>query len=299
MSMLFFTILFIGLGVWTFNLQSQPEFELKFSHKQHVEENELECATCHMNVEKSEIGNDNLMPNMEVCANCHDVENSDNCGTCHSNLDEPQAVPRVEKYSQKFSHVKHLQTDRECSNCHAEVTKKEVASPYILPKMVDCINCHETKIVSNVCESCHMAEDNLKPSSHKPNFIHAHSDLARNDMAEISNDMTCKTCHQPSYCQNCHEGDNLDRKTHTLNYQFTHALQAQGKERECAVCHTERSFCIDCHRDNQVLPHNHKAGWALANVGGRHRDEAKNDLESCMACHEQNAEQICQPCHGK
>ena len=77
------------------------------------------------------------------------------------------------------------------------------------------------------------------------------------------------------------------------------SIQAQGKEKECAVCHTERQFCISCHRDNQLLPHNHVAGWALPNVGGRHKDEALNDIESCMACHEQNAEQICNKCHGK
>ncbi len=106
------------------------------------------------------------------------------------------------------------------------------------------------------------------------------------------------TCHQQSFCQDCHEGDNLDRLTHPHNFEFTHALAAQGKERECAVCHTQRSFCIDCHRDNLVLPHNHPSGWTNQIDGGRHRLEAMSDLENCMACHEQNADQICQPCHG-
>ena len=82
-----------------------------------------------------------------------------------------------------------------------------------------------------------------------------------------------------------------------LNYQFTHALEAQGKESECSACHTERSFCIECHRDNNILPHNHTAGWINTIDGGRHKTEAEIDLESCMACHEQNADQICQPCH--
>jgi len=295
----FLMILFIGLWMWASKSYSEKKIELKFSHKFHIEENEIECQVCHAMAEESVKGTDNLMPTMEICGECHDVEDEEGCKICHSNMDEPRAVPRVEDYSQLFSHKKHFAAKLDCQTCHSEVANKEIASPYILPGMTNCMDCHGKKKTFNLCETCHLPSENLKPLSHNVNFIHTHSDLAKNDAAEISGNMKCVTCHQTNFCQDCHEGNNLDRKTHPLNYQFTHSLQAQGKERECATCHTERQFCIDCHRDNQVLPHNHVAGWALQNVGGRHKDEALNDIESCMACHEQNAEQICQKCHGK
>lgn len=113
-------------------------------------------------------------------------------------------------------------------------------------------------------------------------------------------DMNCATCHTRQFCQDCHEGDNLDRLTHPLNYEVTHALEAQAKQAECAVCHTERQFCIECHSENNVMPHNHTVGWTnkFPNDGGRHKVEALNDLDACIACHEQNAELICGSCHG-
>lgn len=294
-----FLFLFLFLWIWAAKSYSTHEIELKFSHKLHVVDNEIECQTCHSQAENSLTGSDNLLPDMETCGDCHDIEDENNCKQCHSNPEEPQAVPRIEKYSKKFPHQKHLATGLTCDNCHGDIKELESTVAQILPTMTECIACHQEKTASTQCETCHLPNENLKPLSHSPNFIHTHSDLARNDATDISGNKKCSTCHQTNFCQDCHEGDNLDRRTHPLNYQFTHALQAQGKEKECSTCHTERSFCIDCHRDNQIMPHNHVAGWALPNVGGRHKDEAANDLESCMACHEQNAEQICQKCHGK
>lgn len=291
----------IALWFWGLYTLANNETELKFSHKMHVQENELECTTCHPKAETSATGMDNLMPAMNVCADCHDVQDSENCGTCHSDLENPRRVSRIDRYSQKFSHEKHLNTGLDCLACHAAVVSKETAAAIILPSMGECLQCHETRAVLTECSSCHLPEENLRPVSHTPNFLHNHSDLARNNMIPGSRNLACTTCHKIDYCQTCHEGDNLDRQTHPLNFQFTHALEAQGKEKECGVCHTERSFCIDCHRENQLMPHNHVAGWVnrIPNDGGRHRVEAMNDLEACMACHEQNAEETCNTCHGK
>ena len=285
--------------IWSAISRSTQENELIFSHKLHVEENELECETCHTGVEASISGKDNLMPAKASCEECHEVAEEEECKLCHSDLENPRAVPRVETYSEIFSHEKHITAELECLTCHNEIAQKELAWPYLLPDMPSCMDCHETKVVANECETCHLPGENLKPLSHTIDFIHSHSDLAGNSADDISANMNCVTCHQQQYCQDCHEGDNLDRLTHPLNFQFTHALSAQGKENDCSVCHSEKQFCIDCHRDNFVLPHNHTAGWAIPVGGGRHRDEALNDLESCMACHEQNAEQICKKCHIK
>jgi len=140
--------------------------------------------------------------------------------------------------------------------------------------------------------------EDLKPASHTINFAHSHADFAKNGVDEMSSGMSCNDCHQQSFCQECHEGENLDETTHPLNYAFTHALEAQSKEKDCNVCHQDQQFCNACHRDYQIYPHNHQqSGWAIAVGGGLHAVEASNDLESCISCHEVNAEEICQPCH--
>jgi cytochrome c7-like protein len=297
MKKIFFIItLFAFCGLLISN--STQSSELKFSHNYHVVEEELECATCHESANQSVSGKDNLLPSMETCADCHDIEDDNNCTLCHSDVDNPREVTRIEDYSAKFNHQAHLNNGLNCNDCHAAVNQKTNVEPFELPNMVFCMDCHNQQSAANECSNCHLPGESLVPSSHVLDFKHNHAVQAINENPTILNDKKCSTCHQTSFCQECHEGDNLGLQSHPMNYQFTHSLEAQGKEMDCSVCHTERSFCIECHRDNNVLPHNHTAGWANTIDGGRHKLEAEIDLESCMACHEQNAEQICQPCHG-
>jgi hypothetical protein len=272
--------------------------ELIFSHTFHVAEQELECTDCHGGAEQSETGLDNLLPSMELCGDCHEVDDNDNCAMCHSDVDNAVEVPRIDDYSQKFSHVIHLSYGFECTTCHEAVAAKDEVEPYILPTMAQCVDCHDRNAASQECLTCHVETDNLEPASHTANWLHAHGDLAQSDLRAETGNLTCATCHDSSFCQDCHEGDNIDRRTHPLNWQFTHSLQAQGEQTQCASCHVETTFCIDCHRDNLVLPLNHRPGWVNRVTGGRHRTEALNDLATCMSCHEENAETICQPCHG-
>lgn len=293
-------IIFIYAGLYLFaGAGDDQEYELIFSHQLHVEENGTECSSCHEAAETSQSGKDNLLPDMEGCGGCHDIEDDENCGMCHSNLDEPTEVMRIEDYSAKFSHQLHLGVKLECSECHSGIEKKTIPSAASgLPPMSECMNCHSVKSASVECSACHLPEEDLKPASHTINFAHSHSDLAKNGVNEMSSGMGCVNCHQQSFCQECHEGENLDQTTHPLNYAFTHALEAQGKEKDCGVCHQDRLFCNDCHRDYQVFPHNHQqSGWAVPIAGGLHAIEAANDLESCASCHEQNALDICEPCH--
>lgn len=271
------------------SLYSDEKSGLEFSHKVHVVDNEVECITCHAQAEESESGKDDMLPSKTICNDCHDADEVGN----------PEMLPRVDDYSALFSHKQHTSSGLECETCHVSTTKVETAEEYVLPNMLDCMNCHETKAVSNECSTCHLPSESLMPVSHTPNFKHNHGDLARAQVKDISADMSCTTCHTQNFCQNCHEGDNLDRLTHPLNYETTHALEAQSRQKECSVCHMERSFCIECHSERRVMPHNHTAGWVnnLRSDGGRHSSEALNDIESCIACHEQNAAQTCQPCH--
>jgi len=294
-----------GLCLFAFLFQARlpavvpaPDITLNFNHAYHVLEEELECDTCHGGAETSSAGQDNLLPSMEVCGDCHDIEDEDECATCHMDPDDPEEVPRIQDYSQKFSHERHVTAGLECQDCHEAVALKEEVGEYLLPGMLECQDCHDRKNASLECESCHMPEDELRPPSHTPDFVHAHSDLARNNAHETFSSFTCQTCHDDNFCQDCHQGDNLDRLTHPLNYDVTHALDARGNERACVSCHVETTFCADCHVDNNIMPQNHGPGWAVWEVGGRHVDEARQDLASCISCHEDNAEVLCITCHA-
>lgn len=266
--------------------------ELEFDHVLHVEDVEVACEDCHAGVSESTTGLDDLLPDKNVCADCHEVDDEEECGTCHTNVDEAVYLESITTYSEKFSHERHLTQGLECQDCHAAVLEPET-SVGALPEMVACLDCHESKSVTQDCASCHMPADDLVPSTHTTIFLHTHGDLARADAHDTIGRMQCQTCHEQSFCQDCHEGDNLDRTTHPLNYEFTHALDARGAERNCASCHTSVSFCADCHAENQILPQNHRPGWTNTLDGGMHRLEAQRDLNSCITCHQDDADQTC------
>jgi hypothetical protein len=271
--------------------------EIIFSHRLHVVDEDLECSDCHDGASDSELGTDNLLPEKELCADCHEVEDEDECSMCHSNLSDPQLLPRIDDFSPIFSHKLHLESDLACESCHSETADAEFSGAGMLPGMVQCLDCHDQHAVTSVeCTLCHSPEENLIPNNHSPDFIHAHSDLARTSTL-TDGDKTCQTCHDTNFCQDCHEGDNLDNVTHPLNFEFTHALEAQANERLCVSCHAEREYCVDCHNANQVLPYSHVPGFVNNADGGLHAFEASNDIESCMSCHNSNAEEICQQCH--
>ncbi len=68
----------------------------------------------------------------------------------------------------------------------------------------------------------------------------------------------------------------------------------------CATCHEEPSFCVSCHVTEGVLPENHsRADW-VSSDGGRHAEEARFDMDGCVACHgETGGSPVCADCHGR
>jgi len=272
---------------------------LTFSHERHVIQEELECLDCHGSAEDSETGADNLIPDHETCEDCHEVEEEDNCVQCHENGDAPVELIRIVDYNRKFSHNKHLEVDLSCVTCHDSMPEKTDVDPIVLPSMVACLDCHEDRSVSVTCQTCHLGTDRLTPPSHEGDFRRVHADLSRFDANLIDGEKTCQTCHQDDFCQDCHESENVDERTHPLNWEFTHALEAQSAEVTCQSCHSELTFCAECHSQNLIMPHSHTPGWVnrIEGDGGRHRLEALNDIQTCMSCHVDDADVICGTCH--
>ena len=159
--------------------------------------------------------------------------------------------------------------------------------------MVNCQTCHSDLEKAGYCIDCHAASEDLRPGDHKMDWSKSHG-----MSSQLVQD--CKTCHSENSCLGCHQGDNLDRRVHPLNFMNNHSLSAKGNKDNCYTCHEELSFCSDCHRQELVLPRNHNtAGWSNLSNGGRHARAAKLDLDTCQSCHsDTNGEPICAQCHG-
>lgn len=304
---------------------------IKFSHKTHY--GNAECEDCHSTVRTSKSLNDRLLPNHDICQNCHDVNDDKKCDKCHyEGINEPLIQ---KKFELNFNHSTHLsQKNVKCESCHKGIWDVAYAedAPQGFPPMETCYSCHNgTTLASNACESCHTSTADLKPQSHKNvAFLHTHKFAAKEMNAN------CAMCHDNASCQECHSATNMITedntsknfykpyspsntgtgikqqtitKVHNLNYVYTHGIDARSKEAECRSCHQEETFCVSCHQGKNsdfsmsgVVPMSHiKSSFMLPVVGsggGDHARLARRDIESCAACHDvQGGDPTCIKCH--
>jgi len=265
--------------------------ELKFSHQKHMQDVGASCTDCHAAADTSALPAQNLLPDMETCYNCHDSDTE--CTVCHKDPDNAVVYPRITSYIASFPHVKHVQKEIKCSTCHAGVENSTNIFDKHLPGMATCTDCHNDLEQVDYCQTCHAAGEDLRPADHKSDWNKGHGFASQTD------DDKCKTCHTDNQCLDCHQKDDLDHKVHPLNFRNNHALFAKGNLDNCYTCHEELSFCVDCHRQELVIPRNHaRAGWSNPETGGSHARVAKYDLDSCISCHnDPGNEPICIQCH--
>ena len=304
---------------------------IKFSHKVH--NGNAECTDCHTAVPDSKSLNDRLLPNHDACGNCHDVEDEKNCTTCHY---ENKFEPLIQKKSELvFNHSFHVKDQKlECVKCHSGIWNVDYAfqSDSSYPQMETCYSCHNnTSVAVNTCESCHTSTADLKPESHKSaSFISTHKFEARSFNAN------CVMCHDNASCQECHTATTMitEKNTakdfyvpyspsnstnpmkkqqitrvHSLDYRFTHGIDAKGKTAECQSCHEVETFCASCHQSKEadfslggITPVSHLQPdfmtIGVGSGGGEHAVLARRDIESCASCHDvQGSDPTCIKCH--
>jgi len=299
--------------------------DLKFSHRYHIVEAGVDCATCHPAAATSKLSSDNLASTHDQCSTCHADQVSGECGYCHKNPENIVARPVAERIV-IFSHENHLgKKDVECTTCHKGLEGAELASATNLPDMKTCNTCHNDQKASNLCETCHTDFVTLLPADHKQSdFLRTHRDVARLGALQTS----CQTCHTESFCLQCHQGAGLKaflpqdlsveprpktstkdspkrmilQNIHALDYRFTHGIDARAKQSDCTSCHSMETFCVKCHEaggnisQGTFKPQSHSApGFG---VGGLHAEEARRDMESCMSCHDvEGRDPTCLTCH--
>ncbi|MFQ5649298.1 MAG: cytochrome c3 family protein [bacterium] len=134
---------------------------IAYSHSIHVEENDMECLDCHQYAEENPRAS---IPNIDLCAECHEeaMTESEAELALLQFVTEKTKIPwrqiyRVADYAY-FSHRRHVRLgELECTVCHGDVgtLTTPVGAPVQEITMAWCMDCHETREVSNDCYACH------------------------------------------------------------------------------------------------------------------------------------------------
>jgi len=244
-----------------------------FSHKLHVEEQEIPCKSCH-DLTKAE-----GLPTLKTKG----------CLKCHDEGAPPYEGPTYRKLDLKFPHAAHA-AKMECAECHNDVLDDAPpgAAPLTDPKA--CFGCHEARkgwLPLDQCARCH-GEDakRQRPKDHGGAWPERHGE-ASHQRVWGEHGKSCGDCHRPATCTSCHMTEK-PRSHNGLWRVRTHGLAAEWDRDRCLTCH-ESGTCVRCHQDTK--PVNHTAGWLQRHglVAGARVNE------TCNVCHQSG---WCAKCHA-
>lgn len=233
-----------------------------------------------------------------------------------------------------FNHKLHTtKVALDCSFCHSAVATDGVENYGMLPKMADCLMCHQDRFDATECQFCHLTEE---PQTFANNPVHTHMQYSHQQHAELKGwEMECLDCHAQAHtvtqagekklppmqlcltchqdwfdgldCLNCHNGFQeialtpLSQFSHSGNFTETHGPIAKTNEMVCAMCH-DHNFCTDCHRKDALgippdLMYTEQGNRHWVHEGdflSRHFIEARFNSAQCITCHSQS---FCRDCH--
>ena len=257
---------------------------LRFNHKFHVEQQNLQCKTCHANATTSESVADHLTPRATTCDGCHGTEHDDlnkvkpgdeamgKCNFCHvgykegdGNLVAKFEIPRA---NMVFNHKTHVARNINCQQCHGEVQEIELATRDQMPRMRGCFGCHQHPEAAargeakGACETCHIkggateggrlktvfASGSLQPPRWLHNSQHTPDFVQRHKYVAANDSQFCANCHKEEFCTACHDGRVRPRNIHPNDYLNMHAVEGRLATQKCTSCHREQNFCLGCHQ---------------------------------------------------
>ncbi|MEE9163027.1 MAG: cytochrome c3 family protein [Candidatus Neomarinimicrobiota bacterium] len=134
---------------------------LPFSHAVHVEENDMECADCHVRVADHPRA---TIPELSVCQECHfdALTESELESELLAYTTQDRAIPWRRIYAVPdhvyFSHRRHITLGRlACETCHGQVGSFDTPPPAaVVPISMDgCMGCHREMQITNDCLACH------------------------------------------------------------------------------------------------------------------------------------------------
>jgi hypothetical protein len=292
------------------NPSAQPAYA--FPHSTHVDA-DVACANCHDMASAKKL--DPTVRHVRIPAQ---PTKQKPCSDCHDTAPKPIPPRPPRDYRLTFSHADHLARVKDCKTCHQKLTEPgNLASP--APAMAICTGCHvhQKAFAEARCMPCHRDLKGYKPETafkHEGNWLEMHGQLAK------ASAEACAACHDQTYCTGCHSPATAAAKIelvyperieasyiHRGDYVGRHTVDAQANPSSCRRCHGS-AFCDSCHAANgfspssiipTVTPVSHGAGWVgPPGSTNRHAQEARRDISSCAACHDQQGpSQTCVGCH--
>lgn len=135
-----------------------PLQPIKFSHKVHADDNQIDCKYCHHTADFTKSAG---LPSANVCLNCHLlVREGTNSGRfeinkIHAAVDSgiPIEWIRIHRLADfvYFSHAQHVGAGKiECAECHGPVEESHVLKQFSDLSMGWCLDCHRTRKVQFV-----------------------------------------------------------------------------------------------------------------------------------------------------
>ncbi|MGE5230133.1 MAG: hypothetical protein ACM3NS_00230 [Deltaproteobacteria bacterium] len=236
------------------------------------------------------------------CATCHA---RDFCITCHVNAPEVPVIQALAPDPRSLAIKAKLEAppSHDAPDFVQQHGKQEERRPQT------CAVCHTRES----CVTCHLGQPSLalamhaagpgrspgasvkrlRPASHGDDFTNRHGPVAS------AAPRSCSVCHARADCLDCHRPNAASTPGyHPAGFLARHPAAAYGRETSCAECHNTRAFCTDCHQQAGLVArgplrggfHDAKQGFLLG-----HGPAARQNLESCVACH---AERDCLTCHS-
>lgn len=315
-------------GTAVYPVQSIP---LEFNHGQHLAQGMM-CSDCHTAIASSRRSRDYNFPTGNACDRCHgeqhpptpDVERK--CSTCHTKVEEGRVTEtiRAPRPLLHFNHALHAREGATCERCHGDMSKVRLATRLQLPREAVCLECHDGFQATQRCGACHPTHgsgqlmtramdrrampalvprgDSSWGMEHDLAFVEDHAGIAK------ANAETCRSCHDDTFCTDCHAGSIRPLRLHPGDYITTHALDARARTQDCQSCHRTQTFCLGCHerlgfgeRDRGEFGVGgalafHPDGWAgPAGTPQGHAHAAQRNMAACASCH---SEDSCLACHA-
>lgn len=294
-----------------------------FSHAKHLRDQVcggpgepecLACTSCHRAGEAHD-SRAWAKPQSEVCSRCHQD---------HEDRSDRIEVPgHSHRHSAAhdivFDHDRHLdlaEVRGQCITCHDIAKTKPGAGDF--PTMATCLGCHEhaQAFDKNECGPCHEPR-HLPQLAPKSFLAHDTGWRLRHGESSKTNGQTCALCHTEASCNDCHDTTQamqsvlrnpsaIERsEPHRFDFSTRHALEARARPGQCLECHATQE-CDSCHvragisASRKDAPNPHGEGWAsgAGRAANGHGREARRDLASCAACHDQGAQSNCVRCHA-
>jgi hypothetical protein len=282
--------------------EEEKTSEIKFNHKLHISDENLECTTCHQGLDSVDYAfeSTSVFPEMKTCTNCHNDKSvaTIECSVCHVNSGE--LLPESHKLA-NFSnnHIFAAENgNQDCGICHNNTF---------------CETCHDatTKITeTNKSNDFYIPGSPLNFISDKNlqqiTLVHGLNYEFTHGIDAKGHEKQCQTCHQPeTFCAECHNPEasggyamgGFVPYSHTQPNFTTigvgsgggeHAKLARRDIESCVACHDVNGSdptCIMCHTDADGIkgtnPRTHEAGFMKNVHGDWHNDNAS----VCFTCH--------------